>query len=61
MACDKVACWWYNPRNGQAEKTGLLDRSDTMMFTPPTVGINNDWVLVIDDPEYNLGVPGICE
>jgi hypothetical protein len=29
-----------------------------MEFTPPTLGYEEDWVLVIDDVDKNFPVPG---
>ncbi|MCY7422776.1 MAG: glycoside hydrolase family 140 protein [Chitinophagaceae bacterium] len=43
---------WFNPKNGTTKKIGLLARKETMQFTPPTAGVNNDWVLVVDDPSF---------
>ncbi len=54
-----VAGWWFNPRNGEARSIGQLKRRASMEFTPPTTGIENDWVLVLDDPGYRYGVPGL--
>lgn len=48
---------WYNPRNGDAKNSGRKQRLQIMSFTPPTSGHENDWVLILDDPNYNYKVP----
>ncbi len=55
---DKVNVWWFNPRNGDVKQIGPKDKVPVMSFTPPTLGLENDWVLVLDDPRYNYGPPG---
>ena len=54
-----VKCWWFNPRNAETKYIGKLKKRDSMLFTPPTLGVGNDWVLVIDNNNmkyHNLGV-----
>jgi hypothetical protein len=38
---------WYNPRNGSYSPVVKRLKKDEMVFSPPTKGINNDWVLVL--------------
>ncbi|MEO5979260.1 MAG: glycoside hydrolase family 140 protein [Chryseolinea sp.] len=45
----KLNVWWYNPKNGEITKGGILDKSPHLKFIPPTVGMGNDWVLVVED------------
>lgn len=45
----RVTVWWFNPRNGTAQQDTTVDKKEVMEFTPPTLGVENDWVLVIDD------------
>ena len=52
---DKLVAWWFNPRNGLAQQIREYTEKNKMQFTPPD---RNDWVLVIDDMEYNFGIPG---
>lgn len=47
--------WWFNPRTGSNSFIGTLPAKDTHTFTPPD---SNDWVLVIDSKDANLGAPG---
>ena len=55
MSGNKLAAWWYNPRNGLAQGAGEYTNKAKIKFTPPD---RNDWVLVIDDAGYNFPVPG---
>lgn len=58
MKCKEIVAWWFNPKNASVQKIGKLERRDNMEFTPPTIGIENDWVLIIDDPAKNFSEPG---
>ena len=58
MKSDKIIAWWFNPRNGKSKKIGKLKKEDLMYFTPPAIGIEKDWVLVIDDANKNFSEPG---
>jgi hypothetical protein len=51
----KLVAWWFNPRNGLAQKKGEYIEKIKLQFTPPD---GNDWVLVIDDAARNFPVPG---
>ena len=61
MTCKEVAAWWYNPKDAAVQKIGKLERKDQMDFTSPTLGIENDWVLVIDDATKNYKEPGLSK
>jgi hypothetical protein len=39
---------WFNPRDGKTQKSGKLDHLGIMEFTPPSSGIGNDWMLVLE-------------
>jgi hypothetical protein len=45
-----VNVWWFNPRNAEVKKIGAKERAQVMSFTPPELGEEKDWVLVLDDP-----------
>lgn len=53
-----VIAWWYSPRNGQVQKIGKFSNQGTREFTPPGVGENFDWVLVLDSAAKKYGKPG---
>lgn len=54
----KVAAWWFNPKDASVKKIGVLTRGAALRFTPPTTGIGNDWVLVLDEAAKNYPPPG---
>lgn len=48
-ASKKVACAWYNPRNGQYIAIGNFNNKGTLSFNPPgEEKEGNDWVLKIE-------------
>ena len=55
---EKLIAWWFNPKDASATKIGLLSGNTEMEFTPPTTGMENDWVLVLDDPAEKFNPPG---
>lgn len=54
----KVNAWWYNPRDGKSTSAGEYNNSGFVTFTPPTSGVDNDWVLVLDDASKFKTKPG---
>lgn len=56
---DRVTAWWFNPRNGAAEKIDTFPNHGTREFTPhPHSGFGTDYVLVLDDAAKNFPAPG---
>ena len=53
----KVFVWWLNPRTSDVIRIGKLPKAVKMEFIPPSLGFENDWVLVIDDPKYKYDIP----
>jgi hypothetical protein len=53
-----VQAWWFNPRDGTAEKLGVFPNTGTRAFTPASLGEATDWVLVLDDAAKNYPAPG---
>ncbi len=53
-----TAAWWYNPRNGQTILIGNYRTKGTQLFTPPSSGNENDWVLILDDSSKGYSAPG---
>lgn len=58
MKARQVKTWWYNPKNGEIQQIGTMNRLNSMAFTSPTEGEGNDWVLIIDDVEKKYAPPG---
>ena len=54
-----IIAWWFDPRDGFAQKIGRLERTPGMKFMPPVSTQNTDWVLIIDDPGMQFGEPGM--
>jgi len=50
----KVRASWYNPREGTSSSAGEFNNTGFVTFTPPTSGIDNDWVLIIDNVASDL-------
>ncbi len=50
----KVSATWYNPREGTFSSAGEFNNTGFVTFTPPTSGIDNDWVLIIDNAASDL-------
>jgi hypothetical protein len=54
----KVNAWWYNPRDGRADRIGTFENKGEREFNPPQSGELLDWVLVLDDDGKNYPAPG---
>lgn len=48
---------WFDPRTGHAEFVGQVSRAGHKEFTPPTQGLYQDWVLVLDDSAAGYPAP----
>jgi len=45
-----VVAWWYNPRDGAAQRIGTFPNAGRRTFPAPGTPVRgNDWVLVADD------------
>jgi hypothetical protein len=58
IAGPKVKAWWFNPRDGKAKAIGEFDNKGEREFTPPDLGEQLDWVLVLDDAAKKYPAPG---
>lgn len=58
MKSSDIKVWWYDPRLGMVVRGVSTYRKDIMKFTPPTLGKGQDWVLVLDNPEFQYRPPG---
>jgi Protein of unknown function (DUF4038)/Putative collagen-binding domain of a collagenase len=54
---DRVKCWWFNPRSGDASDAGEFENAGTRDFKAPSVGFGSDWVLILDDASKNYKPP----
>ena len=57
-AAADITAWWFNPKDASAQKIGTLHRAAQMKFTPPVTGLENDWVLLLDDATKKYEAPG---
>lgn len=59
LKSDTVLVRWFNPRTGMWVDIGPKSTAPVMSFTPPSSGVGNDWVLVLDHPRagYRLQKP----
>lgn len=56
---EQVNAWWFNPRNGMAERIGTFANTGTREFTPHVHGgFGTDAVLVLDDAAKSYPAPG---
>ena len=53
----EVKATWYDPRTGNSTAFGKFKNTGSQLFTPPTNGRNNDWVLILDDTAKNYPAP----
>lgn len=53
----KVRAYWYNPRNGETTPLGVFINEKTRLFTPPSRGEDQDWILILDDTSAKFKKP----
>lgn len=53
----KVQAAWFDPRTGYSFSIGTFKNRGTQLFTPPSQGRDNDWVLLLDDANKNYPLP----
>lgn len=53
-----LKAYWYDPRTGNVLTIEEFENDGKRRFTPPTVGEDLDWVLVVDDASKNYPIPG---
>ncbi|MFK7924702.1 MAG: glycoside hydrolase family 140 protein [Bacteroidia bacterium] len=58
LRSSRLRTWWYDPRTGTAKENRVLDVSRKRTFSPPSSGLGNDWVLVLDDLASGFAIPG---
>jgi hypothetical protein len=51
-----VKAQWYNPRDGNFSQVARYPNSGLREFVAPTMGEDNDWVLVLEDASKNYAV-----
>jgi hypothetical protein len=53
----QIHAWWFNPKNAAVIDIGKINRNKASQFTPPSNGIGNDWVLVLDEFNNTFSMP----
>jgi hypothetical protein len=53
----QVVGYWINPRNGETKDAGTHENKGSKLFTPPSTGYGQDWVLVMDDASKKYPKP----
>jgi len=48
---------WFSPRSGKSTAPTTVTKTASQTFNAPTVGVANDWVLIIDDTSKAYGKP----
>ena len=51
-----VKAQWFNPRDGSFTQAGKHANRDIREFVPPSMGDDNDWVLVLEDASKDLPI-----
>jgi hypothetical protein len=51
--------WWFNPRDAASKSIGFVKKTGALDVACPTEGMENDWVLVIDDADKEYPAPGL--
>lgn len=49
----RLTATWFDPRTGKTQSAGQFDNQKASLFSPPTKGYGQDWVLVLDDDTKN--------
>lgn len=49
MPGKRLSGYWMNPRTGERQVLAKVARQSEQLFTPPTVGPEQDWVLVVQE------------
>ena len=58
MSGQQLRAWWFNPRDGSAQRIDEFAKTAEREFLPPNPGEILDWVLVIDDVARGYPAPG---
>jgi hypothetical protein len=51
-----VKAQWFNPRDGSFTQIGRYAKRDMREFVPPSMGDDDDWVLVLEDASKDLPI-----
>lgn len=59
LAKGRTRAWWFDPRTGKFTVIGLIEANPSQRFQPPSTGLFDDWMLLVEDeaaafPDPNL-------
>lgn len=57
LSGNQLAAYWVNPRQGDVKPAGLFANKGQVVFTPPTAGYGQDWILVLDNVAKRYAAP----
>jgi len=57
LSGDTLTASWYDPRTGESTVIGDYANEGTQAFRPPSSGVGNDWVLLLDDKNAGFDHP----
>ena len=55
---NQLRIWWFDPKTGKAYPSGMLKNNKSITATAPTMGYENDWVLIVEDASKKFNDPG---
>ncbi len=55
---EQLKAIWYDPRYGVAHPIHTGNTFAIQTYTPPTSGKANDWILIVENADLNLPLPG---
>ena len=58
IQASRVQEMWYDPRYGSVYPVHTSDNAGFQTFTPPTSGRGNDWMLILEDANAGMPLPG---
>lgn len=58
MKSSDVKIWYYDPRVGHVMRGISTYRGNVLEIKPPTLGAGQDWVIILDNPDYQYRPPG---
>ncbi|MDF1550138.1 MAG: glycoside hydrolase family 140 protein [Bacteroidales bacterium] len=53
---ENVSAFWFNPRDGKKIFIGEFKNNKIEEFIPPTNGISNDWLLILESKKANFSI-----
>ena len=58
LSAKRARAYWFNPRSGEHMAIGEFPCAGRRRFATPSAGVDNDWLLVLDDAARAFPPPG---